>query len=94
MLMVGPATPIARYLNIAFIGLLAPVPHLMPGPKKDAQGQIMDAGDMVIDVTGCPAIYCAGTLRYAATGLHRPWTTQFHRRSLAYTTHTLPDSIQ
>ena len=29
----------------------------MPGPKKDAQGQIMEAGDMVIYVAGCPAIY-------------------------------------
>ena len=29
----------------------------MPGPKKDAQGQIMKAGDMVIYVAGCPAIY-------------------------------------
>lgn len=29
----------------------------------------------------------AGTIRYAATGFHRAWTTQFHRRSPAYTTH-------
>ena len=29
----------------------------MPGPKKDAQGQILEAGDMVITVAGCPAIY-------------------------------------
>ena len=29
----------------------------MPGPKKDAQGQIIEAGDMVIYVAGCPAIY-------------------------------------
>ncbi len=29
----------------------------MPGPKKDAQGQILEAGDMVIYVAGCPAIY-------------------------------------
>ncbi|MFO0701171.1 MAG: type IV secretory system conjugative DNA transfer family protein [Nitrospira sp.] len=29
----------------------------MPGPKKDAQGQITEAGDMVIYVAGCPAIY-------------------------------------
>ncbi|MGE0470520.1 MAG: type IV secretory system conjugative DNA transfer family protein [Nitrospira sp.] len=29
----------------------------MPGPKKDAQGQIMEAGDMVIYVAGFPAIY-------------------------------------
>lgn len=66
----------------------------MPGPKKDAQGTDHDAGDMVIDVAGCPAIYSTGTLWYAATGLHRPWTTQFHRRSPAYTTHTLSDPIQ
>jgi len=29
----------------------------MPGPKKDAQGQILEAGDMVISVAGFPAIY-------------------------------------
>lgn len=29
----------------------------MPGPKKNAQGQITEAGDMVIYVAGCPAIY-------------------------------------
>jgi type IV secretion system protein VirD4 len=29
----------------------------MPGPKKDAQGQIIEAGDMVMYVAGCPAIY-------------------------------------
>ena len=29
----------------------------MPGPKKDPQGQILEAGDMVIYVAGCPAIY-------------------------------------
>ncbi len=29
----------------------------MPGPKKDAQGQIIEAGDMVIYAAGCPAIY-------------------------------------
>lgn len=29
----------------------------MPGPKKDAQGQILEAGDMVIYVAGFPAIY-------------------------------------
>lgn len=29
----------------------------MPGPKKDAQGQITEAGDMVIYVAGFPAIY-------------------------------------
>jgi type IV secretion system protein VirD4 len=29
----------------------------MPGPKKDVQGQIMEAGDMVIYVAGYPAIY-------------------------------------
>jgi type IV secretion system protein VirD4 len=29
----------------------------MPGPKKDAEGQITEAGDMVIYVTGFPAIY-------------------------------------
>lgn len=28
-----------------------------------------------------------GTVRFAATGLYRAWTTQFHRRSPAYTTH-------
>ena len=29
----------------------------MPGPKKDASGQIREAGDMVIYVAGTPAIY-------------------------------------
>ncbi|MFO0702013.1 MAG: type IV secretory system conjugative DNA transfer family protein [Nitrospira sp.] len=29
----------------------------MPGPKKDVQGQILEAGDMVIYVAGFPAIY-------------------------------------
>jgi type IV secretion system protein VirD4 len=29
----------------------------MPGPKKDAQGQIKEAGDMVVYVAGFPAIY-------------------------------------
>ena len=29
----------------------------MPGPKKDAQGRIIEAGDMVMYVAGCPAIY-------------------------------------
>lgn len=29
----------------------------MPGPKKDAQGQIIEAGDMVVYVAGFPAIY-------------------------------------
>jgi type IV secretion system protein VirD4 len=29
----------------------------MPGPKKDANGQILEAGDMVIYAAGCPAIY-------------------------------------
>ncbi|QKV55367.1 type IV secretory system conjugative DNA transfer family protein [Comamonas antarctica] len=29
----------------------------MPGPKKDAQGQITEAGDMVVYVAGFPAIY-------------------------------------
>jgi DNA polymerase V len=28
----------------------------------------------------------AGTLEYAASGLTKPWKTQFHRRSPAYTT--------
>lgn len=42
--------------------------------------QLMVAFDQINDRWG------AGTLRYAATGLHRVWTTQFHRRSPAYTT--------
>lgn len=42
--------------------------------------QVMAALDRINDRWG------AGTLRYAATGLHRAWTTQFHRRSPAYTT--------
>ncbi len=29
----------------------------MPGPKKNAQGQITEAGDMLVYVAGCPAIY-------------------------------------
>ena len=29
----------------------------MPGPKKDADGQITEAGDMVVYVAGFPAIY-------------------------------------
>jgi len=29
----------------------------MPGPKKDAEGQITEAGDMVVYVAGFPAIY-------------------------------------
>ena len=29
----------------------------MPGPKKNAQGEIEEAGDMVIYVAGYPAIY-------------------------------------
>jgi len=29
----------------------------MPGPKKDAEGQIREAGDMVVYVAGYPAIY-------------------------------------
>ncbi|WP_171946807.1 type IV secretory system conjugative DNA transfer family protein, partial [Xylella fastidiosa] len=29
----------------------------MPGPKKDAEGQITEAGDMVVYVAGYPAIY-------------------------------------
>ena len=29
----------------------------MPGPKKDAEGQIKEAGDMVVYVAGYPAIY-------------------------------------
>ncbi len=43
--------------------------------------RVMAALDRINDRWG------AGTLRYAATGLHRTWTTQFHRRSPAYTTH-------
>lgn len=42
--------------------------------------RLMTALDRINDRWG------AGTLRYAATGLHRVWTTQFHRRSPAYTT--------
>jgi type IV secretion system protein VirD4 len=30
----------------------------MPGPKKDAQGLITEAGDMVVCCAGFPAIYC------------------------------------
>lgn len=29
----------------------------MPGPKKDSEGQITQAGDMVVYVAGFPAIY-------------------------------------
>ena len=29
----------------------------MPGPRKDAEGQITEAGDMVVYVAGYPAIY-------------------------------------
>jgi type IV secretion system protein VirD4 len=29
----------------------------MPGPKKDAQGLITEAGDMVVYCAGFPAIY-------------------------------------
>ena len=29
----------------------------MPGPKKDAQGLISEAGDMVVYCAGFPAIY-------------------------------------
>jgi type IV secretion system protein VirD4 len=29
----------------------------MPGPKKDAQGLIIEAGDMVVYCAGFPAIY-------------------------------------
>lgn len=43
--------------------------------------RLMAALDRINDRWG------GGTLRYAATGLHRAWTTQFHRRSPAYTTH-------
>lgn len=43
--------------------------------------RVMAALDRINDRWG------AGTVRYAATGLHQAWTTQFHRRSPAYTTH-------
>lgn len=42
--------------------------------------QLMAVLDRINDRWG------TGTVRYAATGLHRAWTTQFHRRSPAYTT--------
>ena len=29
----------------------------MPGPRKNGQGEIEEAGDMVISVAGFPAIY-------------------------------------
>ena len=29
----------------------------MQGPKKDHQGNIVEAGDMVVYAAGCPAIY-------------------------------------
>jgi type IV secretion system protein VirD4 len=38
--------------------LLTPDERLrMPGPKKDAQGLISEAGDMVVYCAGFPAIY-------------------------------------
>jgi DNA polymerase V len=43
--------------------------------------RLMVAFDQINDRWG------AGTVRYAATGRYRTWTTQFHRRSPAYTTH-------
>ncbi len=47
---------------------------------RERSKRLMAALDQINDRWG------ASTLRYAATGLHRTWTTQFHRRSPAYTT--------
>ncbi|KXB09951.1 hypothetical protein ADT29_00640 (plasmid) [Xylella fastidiosa] len=38
-------------------GLMPRGHALLPGPKKDAEGQITEAGDMVVYVAGYPAIY-------------------------------------
>lgn len=36
----------------------------MPGPKKDAQGLITEAGDMVVYCAGFPAIYARQPLYF------------------------------
>lgn len=49
---------VSRSLQEVQRALLTPDECLrMPGPRKDAQGQILEAGDMVVVVAGFPAIY-------------------------------------
>lgn len=62
-------------------------------PMSQIQADLFDQHDRVRSkrlmtaLDGINDRWGAGTVRYAATGLHRAWTTQFHRRSPAYTTH-------
>jgi len=55
-------------------------PDLFDRQDRPRSKRLMAALDAVNDRWG------AGTLEYAASGLTKPWKTQFHRRSPAYTT--------
>jgi DNA polymerase V len=55
-------------------------PDLFDLQDRPRSKRLMAALDAVNDRWG------AGTLEYAASGLTKPWKTQFHRRSPAYTT--------
>jgi DNA polymerase V len=55
-------------------------PDLFDCQDRPRSKRLMAALDAVNDRWG------AGTLEYAASGLTKPWKTQFHRRSPAYTT--------
>jgi len=55
-------------------------PDLFDCQDRPRSKRLMAALDAVNDRWG------SGTLEYAASGLTKPWKTQFHRRSPAYTT--------
>ncbi len=54
--------------------------NLFDTVDRDRSRRLMQALDCV------NGHYAADTLRYAATGLHRPWKTKFEKRSPRYTT--------
>jgi DNA polymerase V len=55
-------------------------PDLFDDHDRGKSKRLMSALDSINDRWG------AGTLHYASSGISKPWKTQFHRRSPAYTT--------
>jgi type IV secretion system protein VirD4 len=54
----GPGTNVSTTMQEAQRPLITPDEYFrMPGPKKDAGGLIIEAGDMVVYCAGFPAIY-------------------------------------
>ena len=69
--------------GVMFTALVPPSqvqPDLFDRQDRPRSKRLMAALDAVNDRWG------SGTLEYAASGLTKPWKTQFHRRSPAYTT--------